>query len=1280
MTSPTAVALRLLRLVAWLLLGSLLALTLGAANLWWWGGREGSLATALAWGERAGLQAQGVSGTLRSGGRLDQLSWQASQGGLRVQAQQLQLRWNLSDMVRHAWQGRPAIYLQSVQAELIRLEPGPSVQPSLPPASLQLPMALRADEVALQRLAWAPPGQPLLQATDVAGSYVYDRQQHQLALRQARFAQGNYHGRATLQASGAMALDAEFSAQVQSPVPGSAQVLGLALKARLQGPLQQLDLQASLGSATGPGAARSQAQLTAQLTPWQTPVLPEAQLNVERLNLAALWPQAPTTSLSGSARVQPEGERWRFDTELCNAAAGPWDLGALPVDQLSARGQWQGASVLIQNLEVRLGTGRVQARGSWASADNAQSGWQLNAELSGIDTALIDSRGPVQALQGQVHAEQAGGPEQALRFDAQLSGQPTVQRNAAGWKSLQAQARGQWQVGTLTLDQLTLKSNAAQLQATGQFNVVSNLGQGQGQLSVPGLQMDLRAAWPLTGGAGELDLRAGNVQNALRWLRGLPLLPPSLAAVLDDTRAEGQADVRLAWDSGLDAAQLQARLDLPVLDGPAPNRVALRGLQLSLNGPLAQMQLQAQGRTERGLDSETQRLSAQLSGQVSLPTGALRQALQGSMEQLTWRLALSQLELDFFDPQLGQWTLSPTGPVVLQGDSRSWTAKPGELRLQPPARANAAAALLAWQTLNWQAGELRTTGSLRGLTLGWAELLAGPLLSRAGMAGDMVFDGRWDLQWGQALRVQAEIERRSGDLNLHAETGQGLATRMAANVRDARLSLASDGPALVLGWRWDSERAGQSQGQVRTELLRSSDGSWQWPPNALLSGRLQASLPRLGAWTALAPPGWRLRGSLQTTLSLSGTRSQPLLSGPLAADDLALRSVVDGIELGRGRLRATLKGERLQLDELSLQGPGADGGTVKVTGQASWLQGGPQVSLQAQLNRLRASVRADRLLTVSGLLQAKLQGLPMQRPVEVTGELRVDQARINLPDESRPQLKDDVVVRRPGQAAPAPLAATAHPVAPRPAHPNPLGLAVRLDLGEDFGVEGLGLNAKLRGAVTVTADSLSSAPRLVGSITTASGEYRAYGQRLAIERGLLRFNGPLDNPALDILALRPNLAQKVGVQVTGTALLPSVRLYAEPELPEAEKLAWLVLGRSGGDGGAEAAVLQQAALALLGNRSGINRTGLAESLGLDELSVRGASNTGTGAGSGSGATGGTIAFGKRLSNNFYAVYESSLSGALGTLYLFYELSQRFTVRAQTGAQTAVDLIFTVPYD
>ena len=52
--------------------------------------------------------------------------------------------------------------------------------------------------------------------------------------------------------------------------------------------------------------------------------------------------------------------------------------------------------------------------------------------------------------------------------------------------------------------------------------------------------------------------------------------------------------------------------------------------------------------------------------------------------------------------------------------------------------------------------------------------------------------------------------------------------------------------------------------------------------------------------------------------------------------------------------------------------------------------------------------------------------------------------------------------------------------------------------------------------------------------------------------------------------------------MTGTALAPRIRLYADPDMPDADKLAWLVLGRSPAAGGAESAVLQQAALVLLG--------------------------------------------------------------------------------------------------
>jgi translocation and assembly module TamB len=360
----------------------------------------------------------------------------------------------------------------------------------------------------------------------------------------------------------------------------------------------------------------------------------------------------------------------------------------------------------------------------------------------------------------------------------------------------------------------------------------------------------------------------------------------------------------------------------------------------------------------------------------------------------------------------------------------------------------------------------------------------------------------------------------------------------------------------------------------------------------------------------------------------------------------------------------------MRITEFTLQGAGdkGTGGTLTAQGEAAWVNGQPSVTLIATLDRLRASLRSDRQVTLSGNLQATLAG----KQTQFTGSLNVDQARFILPEEGAPQLGDDVVVR-------ATVVARKAGDAPVPKAPNDrtLKLGIQLDLGQDLHVSGKGLNTLLRGTLALTGDSLSQ-PRLVGTVNTFAGNYRAYGQQLDVERGALRFTGPLDNPSLDILAIRPNLAQagqRVGVQILGTALLPRVSLYAQPDLPDAEKLSWLVLGRSSASGGGEAALLQQAAVALLGSKNSGMSGGLIASLGLDELSYRGASSNTDGT-----TSEGAVTLGKRFSRNFYAAYERSVSGALGTLFVFYDLSQRFTIRAQAGQQSAVDLIFTVPFD
>ena len=43
-------------------------------------------------------------------------------------------------------------------------------------------------------------------------------------------------------------------------------------------------------------------------------------------------------------------------------------------------------------------------------------------------------------------------------------------------------------------------------------------------------------------------------------------------------------------------------------------------------------------------------------------------------------------------------------------------------------------------------------------------------------------------------------------------------------------------------------------------------------------------------------------------------------------------------------------------------------------------------------------------------------------------------------------------------------------------------------------------------------------------------------------------------------------------------------------------------------------------------------------------------------------------------------YERSLAGTLGTFSIFYDLSERLTLRARTGEKSAVDLLFKFSYD
>ncbi len=1333
---------RWLKATAWTAAG-LVTLAVGTTGaLWWWAGTEGSLAQGLGWASKSQpLTFSEATGSLRAGGHIDQLRWQ--QDGLTVDARDVSLAWQPWSLLqgtlkldRFAAAGIEVIDMRPPSTT-------PAAPPNALGLPLRIALdefsigqfqlagktAFTASEIA---------------GSYVYTGLTHQLDLKSLTLDKGRYsgrAALTAASPLTLDASLSGTLDAAIPNGAASvPLAFQATAKGPLTELLVKAELQVTTPAAGDGKPSG----QPQASATARIMPWAAQPLPQADATFRDLDMAALLPDMPQTLLTGSASVKPlEGsapvdagapssalQAWALQLKLVNALPGPWDQKRLPLEQLDTQGEWRNGAAMVRSLKAQLAGGELLASGQWTppppAGESAAAGpamseptWKVDATLKGINPSQLHTQLAPLPLDGKAEASGQGAN---LRFDASVqtvpgtkaAGSRPAPRTHSGQNNFlqqlrlrDASATGTWSAqqagGTLVLSALQVRTDDAELK--GQFEVqpTEKAGQGALDLAAPGLNARFKGALRPASGDGELKLQAGDAAQALRWLQKLPGMP---TAVLNAS-ASGSAGLQANWKGGWENPAVQATLDVPSLDwiaatpksvkqanatpaNPAtpvetaaagPSLLKIRELKATLSGRLSQAQLQAQGRVE----IDQRRYALQLAGDG----GRMQTAgnANAKLNEAPWQAMVKQLSLSVEDPALGAgaWRLATRGPLPLKWtptrNGGAFESGAGEALLTAPSpNASSAApsqATLSWQPVRWRSGELVTAGKITGLPIAWVELLAGPQMKGAGLGGSLVFDAQWDAVLGNTLQLKASVARSSGDITVQAEGVQGNSARVAAGIKQARLSLETAGDALSLALVWDSERAGTASGQIKTRLTRAADGQgaiggWLWPEDAPLNGQFKAQLPRIGVWSLLAPPGWRLRGSLGAAVTVSGTRADPRLAGDLQANDLALRSVVDGIEFGNGRLRARLDGTRMRIDEFTLQGAGekGTGGSLTAQGEAGWVDGKPQVQLAAKLQQLRASIRTDRQVTVSGDAQANLKG----GEAELTGKLLIDQARILLPEEGTPQLGDDVVVRTASGAAAGQKAPEKTSTQTTYKAAQPIKLAVEIDLGRDFRIQGKGIDTRIRGTLMLSGNSLTG-PRLLGTVRTAGGQYRAYGQRLDVEQGLIRFTGAIDNPTLDILAVRPNLTQRVGVQITGTALLPSVRLYAQPELPDAEKLSWLIVGRASASGGAEAALLQQAALALLGGQGGGMSGGLAASLGLDELSFRGTSNNADGT-----AAGGAVTLGKRFSRNFYAAYERSISGALGTLFVFYDLSKRFTIRAQAGQQSAVDLIFTVPYD
>ena len=930
-----------------------------------------------------------------------------------------------------------------------------------------------------------------------------------------------------------------------------------------------------------------------------------------RLQVQPLVVQHGESRISLTAHWDPV--QAAFDARLDAQALG-WPLDDAQVLVSAAQLQADGT---VQDYQLTLNAQLEGPNIPAAEIRGAAHGNSESLRVDDMEARLLDGR-----LQGQ--GQVAWAP--ALAWDLQVvAEQLNPGRQWPAWPGkVSAQLRGAGSTGELGS---TLTASIQEL--TGELRGYP-VG-GRGGVRMHAGRIDVEAV-QLTSGDARLEVDGTLAEDiAIGWqLRApkLQQLAPDMAGTLNadggisGTRAEPRLQARATLnafamrDLRLDGLNLDA--DLGLQPGAAL-RLAARGTRLRLaERSFDTLRLDLDGRLEQhAIDLLAQGADHEL--QVSARGGWDGVVWDGRLEHADWRL-----------PETGAWYLGEAATLRLGAQSgkventcwrQEGTTLCAEYDYSPDAR-QMHARLSAWPLANLhralppavriQGGELAAQLSAELPTMGIA-------------------------------RGEAQLQLTPGTLTWQ-ETGQHVVTDFGG--ADAALHLDASGARATAQLRL----SGADHIQLEARLPEYQPGvSASAQP---LRGELQGEVRDFSLLDALVSAIDEPAGVLRLDAALDGTLAAPQLRGDLRLSEGRAYIGPAGVQLEDWQLE--LSGDpiagRLNLRSRVRSGPGA----VSLNGWLAQL-GSPGLSGELRLSgdRFEAVNLPEARVLISPDLRAGIR----EQAVDVSGGLHIPEARIAPRDLSGAVTpsKDVVLVRglEEEEASPPGWTVTSR---------------VRLSLGDAVHFDGFGLSGRLTGALD-TVDMPERVTLARGELAVKDGLYKAYGQELQIEQGRVLYrDSPLDNPGLDVRAVRKTGDVVAGVRVLGTAQDPVAELYSTPSMPQADVLSYLLLGRpvanaSGGD----TELLAQAATSL-GLKGG---NALAESLGhafgLDEVSVGGDGDLESTA----------LTVGKYLSPRLYVNYSVGLLDAANRLQMRYDLSKRLSIQTETGAATGGDILYRI---
>ncbi|TVT80687.1 translocation/assembly module TamB domain-containing protein [Pseudomonas sp. H3(2019)] len=413
------------------------------------------------------------------------------------------------------------------------------------------------------------------------------------------------------------------------------------------------------------------------------------------------------------------------------------------------------------------------------------------------------------------------------------------------------------------------------------------------------------------------------------------------------------------------------------------------------------------------------------------------------------------------------------------------------------------------------------------------------------------------------------------------------------------------------------------------------------PKNKPLNGSFRLSGLDLSVARPFVPMVEKLTGRLNGSGSLSGGLLAPQVNGNLTLSDGEISGPQLPTRFEALQLQAQIAGESVQLNGGWKSGKAGQG---SLNGHVAWGQA-LVVDLSLKGTQLPVTVEPYAVLEVAPDLKISINN----DKLAIVGKVQVPKGEITvreLPPSTVKVSDDTVIVGHQTETGKPPMA---------------MAMDIDVVVGEDkLSFAGFGLTANLQGHVHI-GDNMDTR----GELWLNDGRYRAYGQRLTVRRARLLFAGPIDQPYLDIEAVRQTDDVIAGIRLSGSAEQPTTQIFSEPAMSQEQALSYLVLGRPLTSNGEDNNMLAQAALGL-GLMGSSDLTGsLAKDLGIQDFQL----DT-----QGSGTTTSVVASGN-LSEKLSLRYGVGVFEPANTIALRYKLSKMVYLEAASGIASSLDIFY-----